>query len=231
MSDGAPIVNVQLNPLVVTRQPSNEVLGTVAGIMGLAANTRFVDGINMFTIYYYQPINPDPCAAKLLSDMAIVGNGVSYNVTSGSNIDYRRFTPPSRLIKFSLADVFVTNASAFVGTDGNSEADTDMDGIADSQEAVIGSNPLKADSDGNGVADLVEFAANGTPCGQKNASGKCVRGGSTVDYRNGLCSSVPNNSVGGATVFSSSDPNGLNDCEKWVLNDQAGINNPDSNST
>jgi hypothetical protein len=231
MSDGSPIVSVSLNPLSVNRQPSRDVLGTVASIMGLQANSRFVDSINLFTVYYYQPANPDPFAAKLLQDMATLGNGVSYNVVSSSNIDYRRFTVPSRLIKFSLADIFVTNASITLSKEGGALLDTDMDGLDDAKEQSLGSAIDKADSDGNGVGDLVEVSVNnGKPCGEQNSAGQCSQGPATVSYRTGVCAALPNTSSGGVTTFRSSDPSGMNDCEKIVLNNAGGINNPDSNA-
>lgn len=251
MSDGAPILAingigkladgtiVQTGQITVDRQSSREILGTVAGIMGLQSNTRYVDSINLFTIYYYQPSNPDYGASKLLQDMATVGNGVSYDITSGSNIDYRRFTPPQRLLKYTLADVFVTNDNAVFGANGELLLDSDSDGLADPVELELGSDPHNPDSDGNGVSDFVEHALNQTPCAAK-AGGVCVKSNSTMNYATNLCVGIktspasaappPSRAVSNPIAFSASDPDGLNDCEKMLLNDGGGINNPDSNS-
>jgi hypothetical protein len=210
MSDGAPVMNVNVgtDPITVDRQSSREVLGSVAAIMGLQANTRYVDAINLFTVYYYNAINPDLTAQKLLEDMATVGNGVSYNVTSGSNIDYRRFTPPTKWIKFSLADIFVTNDNVVFDSEGRASRDSDMDGLADAHEAQLGSNANARDSDNDGVSDFVEFQMSGNP---RNP---------TISRTNPVC----------AGLTGASDPNGLNDCEKAQLNNRSGVSLPDSNN-
>ncbi len=210
MSDGAPVMNINVttNPITVDRQSSREVLGQVASIMGLQSNTRYVDSINMFTVYYYNPINPDRTAQALLADMATVGNGVTYNITGGQLIDYRRFSPPSKWIKFTLADIFVTNDNvAFDTANGLPLRDTDMDGLPDSQEASLGSNAGNRDSDGDGVSDFVEYQLTGNPRSP------------AINTGNPAC----------AGLTGSSDPNGLTDCEKALLSDRGGVALPDSN--
>jgi hypothetical protein len=241
MSDGSPITSISgigVDPsgnivvtgaINVTREPTDQILGSVQTIMGLTANTRYVAGVNLFTIYYYNPTNNiDGTGQALLAQMATIGNGLTYNAISGSKIDYTRFVPPSKLIKYTLSDIFVTNTSVVWGSDGTLQADSDGDGLPDSVEIANGSNPNLKDSNGNGVSDLVEYnLANGNPCSLKNASGVCID--APVNYAAGACNGVSSQVVNGARVFTSSDPSGLNDCEKILLSDIGGIGNPDSN--
>lgn len=233
MTDGSPIISIIPGPPVVVNrqdQPSaSPIIGGVSSIVGLAANSRFVEGINFFTIYYYQPTNPDNTAATLLQNMATAGNGQFYNVTSGSNINYASFVPPSRLVKYTLSDVFVTNASTVIANTGLALADTDGDGIDDATEATLGSSPSDPDSDGNGVSDFVEWKLKGKPCNGVDANGRCAKNANTLNFRTGACSAIKSTVTAGRVTFQSSDPADFNDCEKLLLGDSGGINNPDSN--
>lgn len=225
MSDGAPITNISglgvdangnlvvTGPIEITKQDTDEILSQTGTIAGLSSDTKFVAGVNFFTVYYYKPGNVDNSAQTLLSLMARVGNGVAYNALSGSNIDYNRFQPPTKRIRFQLKDIFVTNSSAAwnAGTLGK---DSDRDGLSDELEMSWGSNPNQSSTFNNGVSDLVEYNYTNTATIQTPA-----------DYSSGICAGVAN--VNG--TYQSSDPNGLNDCEKLILNNAGGINNPDSN--
>jgi hypothetical protein len=231
MSDGSPITDlsgigvdqngnvVVTGQITITKEAATDILGQVGAMTALTSNAKYVTSVNLFTIYYYYPGNVDASGQALLGNMAKVGNGIAYNALSGSNIDYSKFQPPAKRIKYTLADVFVTNASAAWWSDNQLHADTDMDGLPDDVELLWGSDPTKADTDGNGVSDLVEYQL--TNGGMRT---------STINYASGACSGIRKSNVGGATVFKSSDPNGLNDCEKLLLNDVGGIDNPDSNS-
>jgi hypothetical protein len=241
MSDGSPIIQIQIvgtdasgnvvatGNVVITKEPTGQILNQVAAIVGLGANSRYVAGINLFTIYYYYPGNVDLSGQSILANMATVGNGIAYNALSNSNIDYSRFTPPAKLISYSLSDIFVTNSSLSWWTDGKLYADTDRDGLPDVIETQWGSDPTRADTDGNGVSDLVEYRIrNGAACGQKNAAGLCLD--PAVNYATGACAGVSRTfEANGRIKFRASDPNGLNDCEKILLKNGSGINNPDSN--
>jgi len=237
MSDGSPIINIDgigvdgSGNIVVTgqinleKESSTDILSLVGTISSLTSNTQYVSSVNLFTIYYYVPGNVDLNGQALLANMAKRGNGIGYNALSGSNIDYNSFQPPVKKIKYSLSDVFVTNASATWWTDGKLHQDTDMDGLPDDVEVAWGSDPLNAMTDNNGVSDLVKyFATNAKPCAKKNALGRCTD--TVINYANTTCASLKRTNG----LFPSSDPSGLNDCEKLILGDAAGINNPDSNS-
>jgi hypothetical protein len=216
MSDGSPITSISgvgqtasgqiviTGPISITMEPSSEILGQVETIMGLTSNTKYVAGINMFTVYYYNPTNNiDQNAQTLLANMAKAGNGLAYNAVSGSKIDYSQFVPPQKLIKYTLSDIFVTDSNVTFWDGGTPMLDSDGDGLPDSVETAWGSNPNNADSFGNGVNDMVQYQlANGQPIT------------SPTNYKSGACSSIASTKVNGKLVFNSSDPDGLNDCEK-----------------
>ena len=242
MSDGSPITSIQgvgmdssgqivtTGPISITKEPSSEILGEVQTIASLTSEKQYVAGVNMFTIYYYHPGNVDLSGQQLLAQMAKVGNGIGYDALSGSNINYAQFQPPTKLIKYTLSDVFVTNASVRWWTDGKLHADSDSDGLPDDVEKAWGSDPNNPDTQGNGVSDYVRYLlTNSAPCAHKNSQGICTD--TPVDYATGACSGIKTIPLAsGGYTFVSSDPDGLNDCEKLLLNDAGGIGTPDSNS-
>jgi hypothetical protein len=240
MSDGAPITSLQ-NVVVVggqyqvqgqlgyTIEAENKIVSQVATIQALNQNTKYVSGINLFTIYYYDPTNIDGAANSLLKDMAKAGNGIFYDLSSGSNINYDNFQPPSKQVRYTLADVFVTNASVTYWNDGVLHKDTDMDGLPDDVEVAWGSNPNKASTPNNGVSDLVRYrATSAAVCSAKNGAGICTD--PVTNYATGVCSGISKSTIAGIVTYKAQDPDGLNDCEKLILNDAAGLNNPDSNA-
>lgn len=237
MSDGSPIINVSgvgangvvTGPIVLTRESTTEILGKVGSIMALQSQDKFVTSMNMFTIYYYAPGNVDLNSQALLAQMAKAGNGLAYNALSGTNIDYNQFQPPSKVLEYNLSDVFVTNANGVWWTDGKFKLDSDSDGLPDEVETSWGSDPLNAISDSNGVSDFVKYTLKkGAACISKNALGRCMD--PVTNYRTGSCSGISSSVSGGRVQFKSSDPNGMNDCEKLILGNSGGIGVPDSNS-
>lgn len=236
-TDGAPIMDVSgftntgavTGPVNVTRQSTNEILGAVQNLIALTSDRRYVAGVNLFTVHYVNPLNNvDQTARTLLAEMARVGNGIPYVSTTGSSIDYTRFQPPQRLVKYLLSDLFVSNTSGVWNRQGAFVADQDGDGISDADELAWGSVPTLWDSNNNGVNDRVEQELRrGAACNAKNAAGVCQD--PAVNYRVNSaapCFTVP--FTGGR--YRASDPNGLNDCEKILLTNNGGINNPDSNA-
>ena len=240
MSDGSPITNISgvgvdgngnivvTGQITITTESATDILGEVNAITALASNAQYVASVNLFTIYYYYPGNVDLNGQALLANMAKNGNGIAYNALSGSNIDYTQFQPPAKRIKYTLSDIFVTNPSVVWWTDGQQHLDTDMDGLPDSVETAWGSNPLVANTDKNGVSDLVKYRlSNAAACTTKNSAGLCTD--AVTNYATGSCSSITHSTSGGIVTFKSSDPDGLNDCEKDLLGDLTGVGNADSN--
>lgn len=218
MSDGSPITaingisrdsngNLVVGNVSLVKQLASDIIGDVDALTSLTANSRFVTSVNLFTIYYFVSGNVDNSGQALLSNMAKAGNGIAYSIASGSTIDYNQFQPPKKRIKYTLADVFVTNASVTWWTDGQLHRDTDMDGLPDDVELTFGSNPNNPSSDGSGISDFVRYQLSQNPA---------VNYGALL----GLC---------GGDTRTASDPNGLNNCEKRLLGDKDGVGIPDSN--
>lgn len=207
MSDGSPITSITFPPAPqppkVVRQTDAEILASVGSIMNLVSGNSSVAGINLFTIYYHHPTNIDSGASELLKRMAKKGNGVSYDVSKGETVDYQQFRPPERKISYSLVDVMVTNPN-LIWWQGNYYLDGDNDGLPDALEANLGYDNQKRASLVAGVSDRVHY--------ELDKSGVMVNAGQ--------CGSNPD---------LASDPNGLNDCEKKLLSNTAGIGKPDSN--
>jgi hypothetical protein len=242
MTDGSPIDEIQFNNdgsiKSISYYDGADAGGTtdfvtaevdiLAGVQSLVAiannpaNSRFVNGLNLFTIYYYSTANEvggvvtiDQRGETLLSDMAKVGNGIAYTAQSGTNINYSTFQPQGKIVKPRLGDVFVTNASVTWWNDGVLHPDMDMDGLPDDIETTFGTSSSNSSSEANGVNDLVNYIY------QKGVAG------AGTNFRGGVCAGISHSN--GPLVFKASDPDGLNDCEKTVLGDAAGINKPDSN--
>lgn len=218
VSDGFPIMSIdRLRPDLIQVQSSDQILQDVRNIVLLQqAEPKYVDSINFFTGYYYVNGNEDPDARALLKDMAEkAGNGVAYEFGTGEVVDFSIFTVPPKLLKYNLSEILVSNVSTAWATDGTLQADSDMDGLADDDEQVLGSDSWLADSDANGVSDLVEYRVYGRPC----ASSSCSRSGAR-NYRSGVCSGFS---------FSDNDNDGLNNCEEAVIQNGGGINEFDSN--
>lgn len=249
MSDGAPIQQIVLNsptdveidyydgfdnnnnPTTTQDFQTAEVaiLGQVQTLVQAASSqtvSNVVAGINFFTIYYYSnnqidantgKLVVDLRAQKLLADMATAGNGRSYIVQGGTtDINYNAFQPAGKIVKPKLGDVFVTNATATWWNDGTLHADTDMDGLPDDVEQTF-CGSVTAFCKGNGVSNLVNYI---------NQNG--VAGAGTNFSAGGKpCNGIPR--PGGIYRTTGGVPAGLNDCEKAVLGDSAGLDMPDSN--
>ena len=204
MSDGAPILEIDgagTNNVTVKRESAVDILAQVEAISALTTQVDYVNSVNFFSIYYYHAGNLDPQGKALLANMATAGNGVSYVALSGTNIDYAQFQPAAKRVKFTLGDVFVTNASTTYWSDGRLHPDTDRDGLPDDVEASFGTDPLRAATSG-GLNDLVRYRLS-----------------PSIDFSK--CASYP--------MAQASDPDGLSDCEKALLSDVPGIKSPDSN--
>ena len=146
-----------------------------------------------------------PAAEALLTAMATAGNGAFQEFTSDTQINLLNINFSSIQVK---NDVLVTYASnrAAVETGTEMAADTDFDGLTDTQETTLGTCvglgpkcPVPGDSDQDGYSDLIEvlYKTSGfDPVGPTKPATPCAMPG--VD----------------------SDGDGLMDCEEAFLTTQ-----------
>ena len=237
VSDGFPVLSIDTTrtPLVLNAQQPSSIIQKVRDVLALQTdNSDFVDSINLFTGYYFVTGNEDTAARQLLADMARAGHGLAYTFGGTELIDFSYFQVPEKLLKYTLSEIIVTNRSV-LWWNGRQVTDSDRDGLPDEVETELGSDPLKSDSDANGVSDYVEYRTSpqSKPCASIQG-GRCQTAGArsfvTLIPSLGGCSSIIGwTRVGGAVVFRDSDIDGLNDCEEMVLGNTAGINEFDAN--
>ncbi len=139
-------------------QSTNQILQLVQSIVSFEADPEFVESVTLFTGYMGVTGNEDPGAKDLLAQMAKMGHGVSYDFTNGENIDFSLFSLPPRMLRFELGEIFVRNASA-VWWPGEVEPllDSDADGLPDKYEILPRFDPLRKDTDNDGISDLIEY--------------------------------------------------------------------------
>ncbi|MBN2498573.1 MAG: VWA domain-containing protein [Deltaproteobacteria bacterium] len=100
--------------------------------------------------------NLDPDRGRaLLREMARRGNGTFRDFTSGQAINFLNFDYTSVKANYTVKNLVVTNIHALPDIDGYLP-DTDADGIDDDSELRNGTDPLMADTDGDGYGDFVE---------------------------------------------------------------------------
>lgn len=212
ISDGAPIVNGQM-------QDPQAILNNVDNLNLIQQNDRMVvEGIQVNSAYYYEP-PIEPAAQDLLSDMSITGNGDFLEFGSGQEIDFNRFSVPTRVSRFSLKEIWMVNANS-VWEGDRLIGDTDADGISDVLERTVGSLDNNGDTDGNGVGDGVEYKLTGNtrPC----RDAQC-RSSNAEPYTTCRSLQVSTNPV----RYNDRDNDYLNDCEEKLLGSD--MNDPDTN--
>jgi hypothetical protein len=213
VTDGYPVVQTSGGQLY-NQTFSTDLQFVLNNIIGYENDPTYgplISGISINTAYYY-PLGStaDLTDEALLAQMAL--NGQHEVFANGQNIVYQTFAPAVRNVKYDLSDVWVENPNAVWWDNGQLMMDTDGDGIPDNIETQLGSNPALQDSDGNGVSDLVEYRTKGKAC---NAPGCAQSGRDPYAICDGL---TPTVDAYGNVTFPQTAGDGLNDCEKLVLN-------------
>ncbi len=141
----------------------------------------------------------DAAAQSLLRDMAIRGKGIFKSFPNGDALDYSGFDFSSIRRTYVHRYFFVINRSMVPWNRGQS-VDSDADGLPDSVEREIGTDPIKRDSDADGCGDLMETRVGWDPkVPRVSAAGR------------GECGCSP------AEVANDTDKDELTDCEeKWL---------------
>jgi hypothetical protein len=175
MSDGAPIVNGFL-------QSEIDIIKSVLAFRdsGASLNNSNIRGqTNIFSTIFYnkKPVELLPGAdpscqelyrgepQKLLATMARIGGGAAL-IQSAPSLDDLYVDPSQIAFETKEVQLFNTNARWIIEPDSNKinfVADQDADSISDVEELLLGSNPLVADTNGNGMHDGHELNLFGKP--------------------------------------------------------------------
>ncbi|MBT4761113.1 MAG: hypothetical protein HOO06_05385 [Bdellovibrionaceae bacterium] len=223
VSDGVPIISDPDDSSSILFQDQDAINSQIVNILDLReGNEMYIDGVQINTAYYYSVFENTSYrnseAAERLTGMAGYGRGSFLEFGYGENIDFSRFALPLRISRFDLKEFWVTNANTV--WEGNELLrDSDADGLSDSLEAQLGSNPQAYDTDSNGVGDGVEYRSSGNTSPCRNAD--CSFSG--IPYSN--CGTFDDPET---YSFNDLDNDWLNNCEERILNSDE--QNPDSNS-
>jgi uncharacterized protein YegL len=173
ISDGAPVTGTVNGVNQV--QAIADLVNLVKSIIAQQEDAKtLVDSIQLHTGYYFGDTE-DPTATEYMRDLAAAGRGDFYQFSAGNMISYSQFALPTRKVKRIFRDVFLEDLNT-VWNNGELQWDSDGDGISDMEEARLGSNPQKDDSDNNAISDGVELYAFGKPC----ESATCTTEGAKV---------------------------------------------------
>jgi hypothetical protein len=129
----------------------------------------FVKAVTISTGFYYNEAAFVQTASDTLEFIAREGQGEFYIFnTSTGTIEWDKLLYVfSRRVKTEEIQTIVTNRNIAFDRGSHTQCrDSDTDGLCDSQELLLGSNPLEWDSDGNGIGDFTEQRKNshGFPC-------------------------------------------------------------------
>lgn len=103
-------------------------------------------------------------ADEILSEMSEAGRGTFQRFGSPAEIDFLPLVQNELETNFALVQVIVENRSARLMVMGDSlmpVADSDGDGLPDLIEEELGTDPVMADSDGDGCGDKLEVERQG----------------------------------------------------------------------
>ncbi|MCC6277854.1 MAG: VWA domain-containing protein [Oligoflexia bacterium] len=203
MSDGRPSDQSSID--------GSDILAKLQELVNVKdANSRFVDKLTFNTAYYYEFY--DDRAHQLMETMSSRSGGKYLESGSRQNIDFSQFAPPTRDAATQFVDFWLMNKNT-VWINGILKADSDGDLLADELESSSGSNPRLADSDGDGVADGVQYIISGFPC----QSGTCPpQLPSSAPVPNIRCANIEK-TLSVPIQFTDRDGDGLNQCEEILL--------------
>ena len=210
-SDGAPAMPDPNTIQGWSLEPTTNILSGIDGILGLA-NQPNVEGITFNTGMYYQD-QPEAGAIPLLTAMAQEGNGLFYNFGPdvGQPIDYSRYPVPLQQVKYQIRDIVGHNVNT-VWFQGQLQADSDGDGLPDVLEQQLGSDPNNPDTDGDGISDGVQYLLTQTPCATASCAPVQTNLHSACDQY-----MVSGTGSGSAIKFASSPDSRMNRCELTLL--------------
>ncbi|MEL6342219.1 MAG: hypothetical protein AAFV53_03750 [Myxococcota bacterium] len=144
---------------------------------------------------------PDPFGTldqteDLLKQMAFRGGGSfsRFDVAQSFSLDYIGLLKLSSLLE--VKSLLVTNRSV-MPTGTGPQPDSDGDGLEDSSEASLGTDPENEDSDGDGIGDFIEEMVSLDPRTPDDPPNACLQLGEFM--------------------FTDIDIDGLNDCEEALL--------------
>src|SRR5687767_7102976 len=150
-----------------------QIYASVQDIMDLGLNFQ-VGEIRMHTAFLFDPmlvgqLNAQGCyaigpvtfvcrdeAIELLTNMAVIGQGVFRDFSSAEQIDFLGFDLSSIKRENALKNLIVDNTN-FMPTPMGLAVDSDGDGLPDAQEFDLGMNRLLRDSDDDGFSDTIEW--------------------------------------------------------------------------
>jgi len=154
--------------------PMSEIESEIQRINGLGVNKSNVQSITLNSGYYCSSLcgTPEGILGKQVTQKMAVAGGGEALFFEEEGINYQRYALPVTKVKYQARDMRVRNLSVN-WKNGVLALDADQDGIVDSEEESLGSDPLQKDSDGDGISDGVQRMMTGTVCGSFNAQGKC----------------------------------------------------------
>jgi hypothetical protein len=176
----------------------------VTEISTFLVNNGALDFIGQF----YQ-VGNDARTQSLLQAMTLAAKGDFIQQPQGMlNLLKDPILDPNSI--FDLREFVVWNTNAIL-RDGVPQPDSDGDGLTDSEEAKIGTDPTNPDTDGDGVGDKIEYSLM--------YKGSLFN--PLVPAKFPECSNI-------TKPFPDSDGDGLNDCEEAVVGTDAYLPDTDN---